>query len=640
MSNTITEGKERVLAPDADGVVVKIPTSAAIDLTLEVTQASELRNAQRGAESRERSSIESRTDLRIAATNEAMRADPNRTEPALQIAEQTAKAWVDLDAQDFGRIRSETRREFALDAIASHAAVSPEYAKALKERSPSISQAVENINAAREKVEQQLSAENANVLRQQALDAQNLNRQAAIDSASMQNVAAVRASESARVAQELFPPSPASDRSSSLEDRMRSFDWSYTQSDDAKVVSRGAAELSSITKELEALAKAEPKKAAALWNEHAEYHKRPDFLPVEKNVAPVESRPEKVIKRPIDDAELSAGLQARFIVSHEKRGMWDKGTTEFTFRNGQNQGRVAFVDNGKSLTTPAEDRETVRAMLEVATAKNWKEVTLNGTEDFKRNAWLEASLAGLQVRGYEPREADKIMLQELQQDRKPLNSVIAIDRERQNPQAAERVASGRADQVNGDELSPSAKTVIDNSRAFLLSKNVGEKFADATVAELMTKFRTHEGEVIEHGRAPYKFDKNNEPSYFVALKTPNGEQVVWGKGLAEAMQDRRVGEQVILQNIGKKDVTVNEKLRDGSGHVIAVRPKDSQLNEWTAKVVDRVQSQSPVAKAVEGRTPSLRVYDTKAPRQQPAPRREVEQTARRAQDIKPPSRER
>jgi hypothetical protein len=639
--NQITEGNERVLAPDVDGVVLKLPTSAAIDLAVEIVDAAALKAAGRGSESRERSSIESRTDLRIAATNEAMRIDPNRTESAITVAEHVAKAWADLDTVDYSRIRSASRREFALDAIATHVAASPEYAKELKERSPQLSQAAENINAARAKVEQQLSADQVNIQRQAALNEEGKSRQAAIDAAALASLAALRATESSRVAQALSPTTdrPANGTTTpALEERMKVFDWSYIQSDDAKVFARGNAEFQEITKELESLSKADSVKVTALWNTHAEYHKRPDFLSMEQSRALPTVNDAKPIKRPIHDDELSSAVIDRFIVSHEKRGMWDAGTTEFTYRKGEHQGRLAFVDNGKSLTTPSEDRETIRAMLDVARTKNWKEVTLSGSDDFKRNAWLEARLSGLEVRGYEPREADKLLLQDLLQDRKPQNSITVSDRLLEKPQTPERVATGHAKQVDGDDLSPSAKTIIDNSRAFLMSKDVGEAFTDATMRDLMSKFRTHEGEIIEHGHATYKFDNDNEPSYFVALKTPSGEQVIWGKGLAEVMQERKSGEQVVLQNIGKKDVLVNEKVRDASGHVVASRPKESQLNEWRVELKSRINK---TQQTPEGMQPTFRVYDPKAPRiPQPSHRRDMEQATKRSTEIKPPARER
>jgi hypothetical protein len=645
--NTVTEGKERELPPDVNGEIVKIATSATLDLSLEVKQAFELKAEGKGAHSRERSSIESRTDLRIAATNEAMRADPTRTESAIKITDEIAKQWVDLDATDFGRIRSETRREFALDAIATHVKTSPEYAKELKDRAPSIAQAADSLNVARTKVEQQLTAEAAAARQQANIDAQAKQRQEAIEAAAVANLAAVRARESIKAAQDLPQPpgknlSVASNISAeaNLEARMRSFDWAYAQSDDAQVFSRGSKEFASMSKELEAFAKAEPAKANALWDEYAEHHKRPDYLSSEQVRPQIPVAQDKPIKRPIDDAEISPELLGRYIVSHEKRSMWDKGTTEFTYRSGEKQGHIAFVDSGKSLTTPGEDRATIRAMLDVAQAKNWKEVTLSGSEEFKRAAWLEANLHGLQARGYEPRQADKQLLQELQQSAKPANSITSIDREPIKTTSVERDTLSKAKQVDGDSLSPAAQTVVANSRQFLLSNDMGEAFTNATINELMGKLRSHEGQVIDHGPAPYKFDQDNESSYFVALNTPAGEQVIWGKGLQEAMLDRKIGEQIILQNFGKKDVVVSEKIRDGNGHVISSQPKNSQLNQWKAELSSRVTTKVQSAQRAEDSRPSFRVFDAAAPRPRAPQRREKEQSPQRTADVKPPARER
>ena len=105
------------------------------------------------------------------------------------------------------------------------------------------------------------------------------------------------------------------------------------------------------------------------------------------------------------------------------------------------------------------------------------------------------------------------------------------------------------------------------------------------------------------------------------------------------MQERRAGEQVVLQNIGKKSVTVSEKVRDAAGHM-TVRPKESQLNQWKAELVGRVSAQLKTSQVPDARQPSFRVYDAKAPRQQAPQRREVEQTARRSAEIKPPARDR
>lgn len=336
------------------------------------------------------------------------------------------------------------------------------------------------------------------------------------------------------------------------------------------------------------------------------------------------------IKRPVAQSELGQALLSRFIVSHEKRGLLDTGSTAFTFRNGDEQGRVAFVDAGKALNTEREDKATIRAMVEVATVKNWKEITVSGTEDFKRNAWIEASLSGIKVRGYEPREADKQLLAEMQQRSKPANVITAVEQQqkREQPREAARAPTEPDPQrrhIDGDALTIHEKTVLDNSRAILNSKALGEQFTQAALRELEVMLRgerVYVGEVIDHGRAPYQFDKDNDDSYFVTLKTKAGEQWIWGKGLAEAMQDRRVGEQIVLQNVGKRDVVVNENVRDAQGHVIGTRPKDSHLNAWKAELLSRFseKARTELANRPAARQPAFGVYDAKAPRKpvQPA----------------------
>jgi hypothetical protein len=278
-------------------------------------------------------------------------------------------------------------------------------------------------------------------------------------------------------------------------------------------------------------------------------------------------------------------------------------------------------------------------MVEVASAKNWKEITVSGTDDFRRSAWLEASLNGMKVRGYEPREADKQMLAELQERQKtanaPSNSIAVVDRERnaepRQPSPVERTAGDHKPElsreanpsqrrhIDGDALTPHEKTVLDNSRAILNAKALGEQFTEATLRELEAKLRgerVYVGEIVEHGKARYKFDKDNDESYYVTLKTREGEQVIWGKGLPEALEDRKVGEQIVLQNVGKRDVVVQERVRNPEGQVIGSRLKESHLNAWEAEPLSRFseKARAELANRSVDRQPSLGVYDAKAPR--------------------------
>src|SRR6266404_1117920 len=70
-------------------------------------------------------------------------------------------------------------------------------------------------------------------------------------------------------------------------------------------------------------------------------------------------------------------------------------------------GARAFTDRGTRLTTPSENTEVVRSLILIAEARGWSEVTVRGTERFRREAWLAARTAGIEVRGYKPTEFER-----------------------------------------------------------------------------------------------------------------------------------------------------------------------------------------------------------------------------------------
>jgi hypothetical protein len=586
LSNSITEGRGRELPPNSDGEILRVATSASIDLRVEVAAASTLKDAGQGEEMRARSSIESRTDLRLAATNEAMRADPTPEASARLVDHETARRWADLDAVDFGRVRSTARRENALEAIAGHVRASPEYAGALKKRSPVLAEAVLDINAKREAEQleraRQSTEQTAQAQRSGERSAASKTRETLIDASSLAALANLRATQTARVVEQL--------------------------------ASRPETSTKELREAQQAL-KVPPLASTVAMPTGAAAPSDPDIAAISK----------RAIKRPIADEELSQALLARFVVSHEKRNILDRGTTEFTYRAGQQQGNVAFVDAGKTLQTSLNDKETIRAMVEVASAKNWKEVTLTGTEDFKRAAWLEARLNGLDVRGYDTRDADRQLLAELQQRDRPSNSMTVAQPSRSvdSPARSEQQQQQPSRKhIDGDALTSAEQTTLANSRAFLTSRDLGEKFTNETLRELESRVRgerVYTGELVEHGRAAYRFEQGNDQSYFAVLKTRNGEkvgeQVVWGKGLEEAMVNRKPGEQIVLQNIGRTDVVVQERVRNAQGQVVEVRPKDAQLNRWKAEPLSQYMARSQPSQQDRETPlrPVMQVYDIKAP---------------------------
>ena len=73
-------------------------------------------------------------------------------------------------------------------------------------------------------------------------------------------------------------------------------------------------------------------------------------------------------------------------------------------------GHEAFRDRGRKLTTSSENTQVINSLVEIARSRDWTEVSVTGTEAFRREAWQQARLAGLAVRGYQPTEEERVQL--------------------------------------------------------------------------------------------------------------------------------------------------------------------------------------------------------------------------------------
>ena len=68
--------------------------------------------------------------------------------------------------------------------------------------------------------------------------------------------------------------------------------------------------------------------------------------------------------------------------------------------------KIAFTDHGRRLVTEYDDPSVIQGMVLRAKAKGWTSVRVNGTTEFKTEAWVQATIAGLDVEGYTPRGSD------------------------------------------------------------------------------------------------------------------------------------------------------------------------------------------------------------------------------------------
>lgn len=206
----------------------------------------------------------------------------------------------------------------------------------------------------------------------------------------------------------------------------------------------------------------------------------------------------------------------------------------------KNPDQVAFEDKGNKLHTKSDGVNVASSMVEIAQARGWTEIRARGSEDFRRNVWLKAQARGIEVKGYEPKEADLAVL------------------EKQLRERGEREPSSTRE--------PAGKVM---GRIPRTSKEV-------PVDRLS-------GELVDHGPAPFEFDQNNPTNYFAKLKNSDGkERLVWGVDLGRALEekDAKRGDRITLENLGKQSVTVEGPIKDEQGKKIGTEPVEVLRNTW------------------------------------------------------------
>ena len=152
-------------------------------------------------------------------------------------------------------------------------------------------------------------------------------------------------------------------------------------------------------------------------------------------------------------------------------------------------GAPAFKDLGRRLTTASENTQVVHSLIEIAHSRGWTEVTVTGTERFRQEAWRQARLAGLDVRGYRPSDVEQAQL------------IRALARNRAPP--SERLDSISAEPERRD-------------RRVRRSRNHSVPQRSREPRERIV------GKLLDHGRDAYRHDPDEDPSYFVRLQTREG----------------------------------------------------------------------------------------------------------------------
>jgi putative DNA primase/helicase len=235
-------------------------------------------------------------------------------------------------------------------------------------------------------------------------------------------------------------------------------------------------------------------------------------------------------------------------------------------------GAPAFKDQGRRLTTPSENTQVVHSLIEIAHSRGWTEVTVTGTERFRQEAWRQARLAGLNVRGYRPNEVEQAQL------------IRALARSRTRP--AERVDSISADAPAEAPRPPSPQLSEVSSRPEAAHGSSRERIV---------------GKLQDHGRDTYRHDPEEDPSYFVRLQTRDGPREVWGKDIeravAKSLTQPQVGDEVVLQRSGRDAVTVQRRARDSEGQ-LKEKAVEVYRNRWVIEKREFFEQRATVAQVV------------------------------------------
>ena len=196
----------------------------------------------------------------------------------------------------------------------------------------------------------------------------------------------------------------------------------------------------------------------------------PDKLQA-KDKADGESELDKAAKDAAEQRRLDAlnAVNARYIVGKDG-GYYEKG----------DQGRLAFQDQGNAIKSRESDSFTAASMATLAQAKGWDAIKVSGTEQFKAQVWLEATMKGLEVRGYKPNERDFAVLAE-RQAREARNGIEPVEPSKASPA---RTPADRSDE----------RKVWDAVASKVLDQHVKNPQVRGRVkAELAKQLDRHEG---------------------------------------------------------------------------------------------------------------------------------------------------
>ena len=324
-------------------------------------------------------------------------------------------------------------------------------------------------------------------------------------------------------------------------------------------------------------------------DDEREGRKREEFKQVEPDAE------ESVFKRQPQDQDYFEDSSYKPVVPDRVAKSYIEVEGKYYFQNRPDS--LAFVDKGAKLQTKLSNSQVAGSMIDIAEARGWTEIQVKGTEDFRREAWLQATARGLTAHGYKPKEEDLARLKKVAGERN-INEVEArevADNVKTSPSAPSGTTSKNQSEA------PTSKTGTTESSSTTQGKNEGAK------VEAEEKVNKLAGKLVEHGAAPYEHKKDNKDNYYVTLENADGKQsTTWGVDLQRAMAESEAqpGDHVELENLGRKAVTVEKDVKDETGKVVKKETINTFRNSWQVKA-DAIRDQERPAREIVKEHPDL-----------------------------------
>ena len=118
------------------------------------------------------------------------------------------------------------------------------------------------------------------------------------------------------------------------------------------------------------------------------------------------------------------------------------------------------------------------------------------------------------------------------------------------------------------------------------------------------KIKNHHYEVVEFGKAKYKFDENTKDSFYVKYKTNRGEIIdIWSEDLERVVKenDIKVGEHVRFKITDKSPVEVQQKRFNKKTKKWTIYKKTALKNVWDCSILGRAEKDLKMASKTSDR---------------------------------------